>query len=152
MKILTLQYLFMISCYDNFAHVSNHVMAICMFEFIYSVLKICEFIRGNLLWKFFMFMFTHFVLIICEIIKSKLVSWNIFFVNCVLFDIHVTFQILHFCFIWSFCKRILFFAFSLLSYIYMIFNFEKTFLFCIFFMISQHNFILYCVVWYYLAW
>jgi len=74
MKILTLQYLFMISCYDNFAHVSNHVMAICMFEFTYSVLKIYEIIRGNLLWKFFLCMFTHCVLIICEIIKSKLVS------------------------------------------------------------------------------
>lgn len=31
------------------------------------------------------------------------------------FDIHVTFQNLHFCFIWSFCKRI--FIFSLLSYV-----------------------------------
>jgi hypothetical protein len=74
MGILTLQYLFMIACYNNFAHVSNHVMAICMFEFTYNILKFCEIIRGNLLWKFLMFMFTHCVLIICEIIQSKLVS------------------------------------------------------------------------------
>jgi len=74
MIILTSQYLFMISCYDNFAHVSNHVMAICMFEFTYGVLKICEIMRGNLLWKFLMFMFTHCVLIICETIQSELVS------------------------------------------------------------------------------